>query len=154
MAGLGAPVRIERDALGVPVVRGGSRLDVARATGFLHAQERFFQMDLLRRSAAGELAALFGRPALEMDREARVLRLRLVARRAVKALPPDERDLLAAYTAGVNAGLAALGGPAVRVPGPARGARPLARRGLAAVRARHVPRPPGPAAVRRSRCSA
>ena len=60
MAGLGAPVRIERDALGVPVVRGGSRLDVARATGFLHAQDRFFQMDLLRRSAAGELAALVG----------------------------------------------------------------------------------------------
>jgi penicillin amidase len=111
LAGLGAPVRIERDALGVPVVRGGSRLDVARATGFLHAQERFFQMDLLRRSAAGELAALFGRAALEMDREARVIRPRLVARRAVKALQADERDLLAAYTAGVNAGLAALGAP-------------------------------------------
>ena len=111
VAGLGAPVRIERDALGVPVVRGGSRLDAARATGFLHAQERFFQMDLLRRSAAGELAALFGRPALEMDREARALRLRLVARRAVKALRADERDILAAYTAGVNAGLGALGAP-------------------------------------------
>jgi penicillin amidase len=109
VAGLGAPVRIERDALGVPVVRGGSRLDVARATGFLHAQERFFQMDLLRRSAAGELAALVGRPALEMDREARSLRLRLVARRAVKELRADERDMLAAYTAGANAGLAALG---------------------------------------------
>jgi len=109
--GLGAPVRIERDALGVPVIRGGSRLDVARATGFLHAQERFFQMDLLRRSAAGELAALFGRPALEMDREARVIRPRLVARRAVKALRADERDLLAAYTAGANAGLTALGAP-------------------------------------------
>ena len=111
LRGLGAPVRVERDALGVPVVRGGSRLDVARATGFLHAQERFFQMDLLRRSAAGELAALFGRPALEVDREARPLRLRLVARRAVKALRADERDLLAAYTAGVNDGLAALGAP-------------------------------------------
>jgi len=111
VAGLGARVRIERDALGVPVVRGGSRLDVARVTGFLHAQERFFQMDLLRRSAAGELAALFGRPALEMDREARVLRLRLVARRAVKALRADERDMLAAYTAGANTGLAALGAP-------------------------------------------
>ena len=89
VAGLGAPVRIERDAHGVPVVRGGSRLDVARATGFLHAQERFFQMDLLRRSAAGELAALFGRVAVEMDREARPLRLRLVVRRAVKALRAD-----------------------------------------------------------------
>ena len=107
--GLGAPVRIERDALGVPVVRGGSRLDVARATGFLHVQERFFQMDLLRRSAAGELAALFGRVAVGLDREARPLRLRLVARRAVKAMRKDERALLAAYTAGANAGLAALG---------------------------------------------
>ncbi len=107
--GLGAPVRVERDALGVPLVRGGSRLDVARATGFLHAQERFFQMDLLRRSAAGELAALFGRVALEMDREARPLQLRRVARRALKGLPADERDLTAAYAEGVNAGLAALG---------------------------------------------
>ena len=111
LAGLGAPVRIERDLRGVPVVRGASRLDVARATGFLHAQDRFFQMDLLRRSAAGELAALFGRPALELDREARVLRLRQVARRAVKALRADELDLLAAYTAGANAGLGALGAP-------------------------------------------
>ncbi|HXK10091.1 MAG TPA: penicillin acylase family protein [Vicinamibacteria bacterium] len=109
LPGLGAPVRIERDALGVPVVRGGSRLDVGRATGFLHAQERFFQMDLLRRSAAGELAGLVGRVAVGLDREARPLRLRLVARRAVKELRKDERDLLAAYTAGVNAGLAALG---------------------------------------------
>jgi penicillin amidase len=111
VAGLGAPVRIERDALGVPLVRGRSRLDVARATGFLHAQERYFQMDLLRRSAAGELAALFGRPALEVDREARLLRLRLVARRATKTLRADEGALLAAYTAGANAGLAALGAP-------------------------------------------
>jgi penicillin amidase len=107
--GLGAPVRVERDALGVPLLRGGSRLDAARATGFLHAQERFFQMDLLRRSAAGELAALFGRVALEMDREARPLRLRQVARRALKALRADERDLVAAYAEGVNGGLAALG---------------------------------------------
>jgi len=111
VAGLGAPVRIERDARGVPVVRGTSRLDVARATGFLHAQERFFQMDLLRRSAAGELAALVGKGVLEMDREVRPLRLRLVARRAVKALRADERDILAAYAAGANAGLAALEAP-------------------------------------------
>ena len=82
---------------------------MARATGFLHAQERFFQMDLLRRSAAGELAALFGRAALERDREVRPLRLRQVARRAIKSLRADERDLTAAYAEGVNAGLAALG---------------------------------------------
>jgi penicillin amidase len=111
VAGLEAPVRIGRDAHGVPVVRGGSRLDVARATGFLHAQDRFFQMDLTRRRAAGELSELLGRATLPADREVRVLRLRSVARRAVKALPPDERALLQAYTQGVAAGLAALGAP-------------------------------------------
>ncbi|MBV9658897.1 MAG: penicillin acylase family protein, partial [Verrucomicrobia bacterium] len=47
--GLTAPVTVARDALGVPTIHGGSRLDVARALGFVHAQERFFQMDLLRR---------------------------------------------------------------------------------------------------------
>ena len=53
LAGLSAPVRVERDALGVPFIRGASRADVARALGFLHGQERFFQMDLMRRKAAG-----------------------------------------------------------------------------------------------------
>ena len=60
VAGLSAPVKIERDALGVPTITGTTRPDVARALGFLHAQDRFFQMDLLRRSGAGELAEVFG----------------------------------------------------------------------------------------------
>jgi penicillin amidase len=107
--GLAAAVRVERDAHGVPVVRGRSRADVARATGFLHAQERFFQMDLTRRRAAGELSELFGQAAVTTDREVRVLRLRAVAARAVQALPEQERALLRAYTEGVAAGLAALG---------------------------------------------
>ena len=107
--GLAAPVRVERDAHGVPVVRGRSRADVARASGFLHAQERFFQMDLTRRRAAGELSELFGEAAVTIDREVRLLRLRAVAARAVQALPEQERPLLRAYTEGVAAGLAALG---------------------------------------------
>ncbi len=111
LSGLTAPVRVERDAQGVPVVRGTDRLDVARATGFLHAQERFFQMDLLRRRAAGELAELFGEAALEADREVRVFRLRAVARRALDAARPDERRVLEAYAEGVNGGLQALGAP-------------------------------------------
>jgi penicillin G amidase len=111
LAGLGAPVRIERDARGVPVVRGESRADVARATGFLHAQDRYFQMDLTRRRAAGELAELFGKGVLAVDRETRAYRMREVARRAVRALPAGERALLAAYTEGVGAGLIALGAP-------------------------------------------
>jgi penicillin amidase len=66
-------------------------VDVARALGFVHGQDRFFQMDLLRRRAAGELAALVGEAALPADKEVRVLRLRAVARRAVEAMPADER---------------------------------------------------------------
>lgn len=57
--GLAAPVTVERDARGVPLISGTNRLDVAYATGYVHAQERFFQMDLLRRVGAGELAELF-----------------------------------------------------------------------------------------------
>ncbi|HEV2844927.1 MAG TPA: penicillin acylase family protein, partial [Thermoanaerobaculia bacterium] len=109
LAGLSAPVEVERDDLGVPTVRGASRVDIARAIGFLHAQDRFFQMDLLRRQSAGELAEIIGAPALETDREHRVHRFRTRARRVQEAAPPADRALLAAYTEGVNAGLAALG---------------------------------------------
>jgi len=111
VAGLAGPVRIERDVLGVPTIRGGSRLDVARATGFLHAQDRYFQMDLLRRQASGELAALFGPGLLGSDRAIRPHRFAALARRVIEASPPDSRALVEAYTAGVNDGLAALGEP-------------------------------------------
>ncbi len=111
LAGLSAPATVERDALGVPVIRGASRIDVARATGFVHAQERFFQMDLLRRTAAGELAALFGQSALDLDRAHRPHRFRHRATQALAAAPASERALIAAYTDGVNAGLAALAAP-------------------------------------------
>ncbi|MDG4554493.1 MAG: penicillin acylase family protein [Candidatus Competibacter sp.] len=111
LAGLSAPASVERDALGVPVIRGEDRLDVARATGFVHAQERFFQMDLLRRTAAGELAALFGSMALDLDRTHRVHRFRHRATQALAAAAAEERALIDAYTDGVNAGLAALAAP-------------------------------------------
>jgi len=64
IAGLESPVRVDRDALGVPTIVGESREDVARALGFVHAQDRFFQMDLQRRQPAGELSALVGRAPL------------------------------------------------------------------------------------------
>lgn len=108
VAGLSAAVKIERDSLGVPRVTGATRLDVARATGFLHAQERFFQMDLLRRRAAGELAELFGAAAVDVDKSARRHAFRAVAQQALASFPAEDRALLDAYTAGVNAGLAAL----------------------------------------------
>ncbi|MBI4886358.1 MAG: penicillin acylase family protein [Acidobacteria bacterium] len=111
LPGLSAPVAVRRDALGIPAVHAATRADAARATGFLHAQDRFFQMDLSRRRAAGELAALVGPRAVPVDREIRIHRFRAEAQRAVALLSPEDREVLDAYTAGVNAGLQALGTP-------------------------------------------
>jgi penicillin amidase len=105
---LHASVRISRDARGVPTLEAADRLDLAFATGFVHAQDRYFQMDLSRRLAAGELSELFGRVALEQDRNIRLFRFRSVARAVVAALTPEQRGVIEAYTRGVNAGLAAL----------------------------------------------
>jgi len=109
IAGLTGEVRIERDASGVPLITGATRLDVAYATGFVHAQERFFQMDLLRRTAAGELAELFGPRAVPLDRANRLHRFKARAQATFARLPAPERALLERYAVGVNEGLAALG---------------------------------------------
>jgi len=111
VGGLGSGVTVTRDAQGVPTLSGSSRLDIARATGWLHAQDRFFQMDTLRRRGAGELAELFGRDALPLDREARMHAFREVARKVVAAETKEHRAMMAAYAEGVNQGLAALGAP-------------------------------------------
>ncbi|RKZ06344.1 penicillin acylase family protein, partial [bacterium] len=108
ISGLEEPVLIERDNLGVPTIHAANRVDAARALGFLHGQDRFFQMDLLRRSAAGELAALFGPAALDADRDTRRHRFRHRAAKVIAAASPFERALITAYTAGVNDGLADL----------------------------------------------
>jgi len=107
-AGLSAEASIERDARGIPVITGRTRADVAFATGFAHAQDRFFQMDLSRRYAAGELSELFGAVALEQDTRVRRFGFRAVARRVIETAPADERAVNEAYTRGVNAGLASL----------------------------------------------
>jgi penicillin amidase len=109
VAGLHGAVTIHRDALGVPSIAAGDRQDVAYATGFVHAQDRYFQMDLLRRVAAGELAELFGAKALPLDREHRLHRFRARAAQAYAQLPAADRALLERYAAGVNDGLNALG---------------------------------------------
>jgi penicillin G amidase len=111
VAGLSAPVTITRDALGIPTIRGASREDVARAIGVLHAQERFFEMDLSRRRAAGELSALVGPRAIAADREVRPHRFRAEAQRAVATLEPKARAVLDAYAVGVNSGLDNLSKP-------------------------------------------
>lgn len=106
--GLSGPVHVSRDALGIPTIRGRDRADIAYATGYVHGQERFFQMDLLRRVAGGELAALVGPAALRVDREHRLHRFRARARDGLSLLTAPERALLDRYVAGVNEGLAAL----------------------------------------------
>ncbi|HME90139.1 MAG TPA: penicillin acylase family protein, partial [Myxococcaceae bacterium] len=108
LSGLQAAVSIERDERGAPTIRGANRLDVARALGFVHGQDRFFQMDLLRRSAAGELSELFGRATVARDRSIRIHRFRSVARRVQEMASAEDQALGEAYAAGVNAGLAAL----------------------------------------------
>ena len=70
--GLSAPVSITRDARGVPTISAANRTDLAWATGFVHAQDRFFEMDLSRRLAAGELSELVGEVALPQDRNAQI----------------------------------------------------------------------------------
>ena len=103
-----ASVLIERDAAGIPVITAHDRSDLAYATGFVHGQDRFFQMDLSRRRAAGELAELFGPVALPLDRRNRLHRFRNRARATAAGLRSFDSELIAAYAAGVNAGLESL----------------------------------------------
>ena len=109
LPGLAAPLEVALDSRAIAIVRGESFADVLRGQGYLHAQERFFQMDLLRRSSAGELAELFGERALAADRGQRPFDYRAHARRLRSTLPAEQSAWLDAYTEGVNAGLADLG---------------------------------------------
>lgn len=107
-AALSAPVTVSRDHLGVATIAAGSRRDLAYGIGFIHAQERFFQMDLMRRLAAGELAELLGPVGTNPDLNHRRHRFRARAQAAVAALPAEQRDLLDAYRDGVNSGMSNL----------------------------------------------
>ena len=105
---LSAPLAVDLDGHAVPRIHGATFEDVLRGEGYMHAQERFFQMDLLRRSTAAELAALIGPRVLPLDRAQRPFDFRRRARELLSRLPPSEQGWLAAYTDGVNAGLADL----------------------------------------------
>jgi penicillin G amidase len=109
LPGLSAPLEVELDSHAIPLIRGASFEDALRGEGYMHAQERFFQMDLLRRSTAGELAELVGERALALDLAQRPFDFRSRARAMLADLPERQRAWLAAYTEGVNAGLADLG---------------------------------------------
>ena len=105
LAGLDAPVRVTFDSLGIPAVTASSQTDLLQALGYLHARDRFFQMDLLRRAAEGRLAELVGARAVPLDQEAREWEMGRIARRAWAATPAADRQLIEAYARGVNAWL-------------------------------------------------
>lgn len=109
VAGIDAAVTVERDAEGMVTVTAASRADAAFATGFAHAQDRFFQMDIIRRRSAGEVSALVGALALDLDKRLRLHRFRTRAQAALAALPAADVEILKRYAAGANAGLASLG---------------------------------------------
>lgn len=109
LGGLSAPVSVQRDERGIVTIDAANEADAARALGFVHAQERYFEMDLLRRSAAGELSALFGPVAIERDKQIRIHRLRARLAEHLGQAADGHLAALEAYRDGVNDGLLALG---------------------------------------------
>ncbi len=101
--GLSAQVSIDIDQDGVPRVHAGSEADAITALGYLHARERLFQMELMRRAASGELSELAGRATLPIDRMMRTLGVRRSAEADLAGLDADTRAMLEAYARGVNA---------------------------------------------------
>lgn len=93
---------IERDKLGTATIQANSHSDAVFALGYAHAQDRLFQMDLLRRSAAGELSEIVGSVALNVDKKARFHQFRERARKAVAGLSVEQQTLLQNYANGVN----------------------------------------------------
>jgi penicillin amidase len=105
LGGLSAPVTIQRDALGVVTIDAANQVDAMRALGYVHAQERFFEMDLLRRTAAGELAEVFGPIAIDTDKQHRIHRFRARVDANLDGILGTHRNEMQAYVDGVNAGL-------------------------------------------------
>lgn len=101
--GLTAAVTVTRDDRGVPWIAAQSAGDAYVALGYVHAQDRFFQMEMMRRLGQGRLAELIGRPGLGSDRFMRTLGLYRLARTAAADLDPETRAAVEAYAKGVNA---------------------------------------------------
>lgn len=101
--GLAAPVTVARDDRGIPTITADTPADLFRAQGFVHAQDRFFEMDLRRHITAGRLAELVGADGLETDRVIRTMGWRRVAEQELGRLSSTTRQYLQAYADGVNA---------------------------------------------------
>ncbi|MFA9431197.1 penicillin acylase family protein [Egicoccus sp. AB-alg2] len=103
VAGLDAPVEVHRDAYGVPTIVAATSADLFRAQGYVHAQDRFWEMDFRRHVTAGRVSELFGSSQLDTDRFVRTLGWRRVAEQELDLLEPETLAILEAYAEGVNA---------------------------------------------------
>ncbi|GIZ51237.1 penicillin acylase family protein [Noviherbaspirillum aridicola] len=110
-AGLGSPVEIVRDAEGIPHIYAKTAEDAWHALGYLHAQDRLWQLEMNRRIASGRMAEILGPNAADTDRFLRTLGVRRNAERILQRLAPETRAVLDAYARGVNAWLSTRSGP-------------------------------------------
>jgi penicillin G amidase len=101
--GLSARVTATRDAHGVPTIEAATLDDLFFAQGYVTAQDRLWQMDIMRRFGSGELSEILGEDALKLDREQRILGLRAAAAKSIAMANPRDRAFFEAYARGVNA---------------------------------------------------
>ena len=101
--GLSTQVTVTRDGHGVPTIEASNLKDLFFAQGYVAAQDRLWQMDIMRHFAAGELAEILGDDFLKHDREQRILGLRIAAQKAIEIAPDEDRSRFEAYAQGVNA---------------------------------------------------
>jgi penicillin G amidase len=111
LSGLDADVEVFTDRWGVPHVFATTSGDAYKAQGYLHAAERLWQLDFMRRAAQGRLAEIVGEPGLPLDRFFRTLGLGRMARKKVKGFDAESREVATHYHAGVQAALKALPPP-------------------------------------------
>ncbi len=106
ISGLNASVTVTRDSHGVPTIDAANLYDLFFAQGYVTAQDRLWQMDVMRRFGGGELSEILGEPLLKLDREQRILGLRAAAAKSLQTANPRDRGFLEAYARGVNAYIA------------------------------------------------
>ena len=109
VGGLSAPVTVTRDRHGVPTIEAAGLEDLFFAQGYVTAQDRLWQMDVMRRFGSGELSEILGEDTLKLDREQRILGLRAAAKKALDIAGPRDRAFFEAYARGVNAFIATHG---------------------------------------------
>ena len=107
--GLSAPVKVTREGHGVPAIEAASLEDLFFAQGYVTAQDRLWQMDVMRRFGSGELSEILGEDTLKIDREQRILGLRDAAKKSLELATLRDRSYFDAYARGVNAFIAGHG---------------------------------------------